>query len=55
MADFGTVFGKPVFAGVGVIGIAIFLDLIVIILYGLYIYYSNRTRGENRGRYHKDL
>ena len=32
------------FAGVGVIGIAIFLDLIVIILYGLYIYYSNRTR-----------
>lgn len=32
------------FAGIGVIGIAIFLDLIVIILYGLYIYYSNRTR-----------
>ena len=32
------------FAGVGVIGIAIFLDLIVIILYGLYIYYSNRIR-----------
>lgn len=32
------------FAGVGVIGIAIFLDLIAIILYGLYIYYSNRTR-----------
>ncbi len=32
------------FAGIGVIGMAVFLDLIAIILYGLYIYYSNRTR-----------
>lgn len=32
------------FAGIGVIGMAVFLDLAAIVLYGLYIYYSNRTR-----------